>query len=100
MNHVFERVKAEMDIAKNEQSLAHFRNAAKNLGLIEEDISTIVNIRYQYTYALPTGEKITGTMRSYDQSGPFQNLPDMNKIEMELVDNGQLIDEYRVSWED
>lgn len=100
MNQIFEAIKSEMDVARNEQSLAHFRAAAKSLNLVEEDVSAVVSIRYQYSLTLPTGEVISGSMRSYDQSGPFQHLPDMNKIEMQLSNNDQIIDEYKVSWED
>lgn len=100
MNSIFEKIKSEMDIAKKEENFAHFRSAAQKLGLIEKDISAVVNIRYQYTLTLPSGEIISGTLCSYDQSGPFQNLPDMNKIEMQLTFNNQILDKHYVEWED
>ncbi|KOO57240.1 hypothetical protein WH43_14175 [Rheinheimera sp. KL1] len=100
MENLFNQIKQEMNSAADMMDISYFRNAAKALGCIETDIGSTFTIRYQYTLVNNLGESIKGTLRSYDQSGPFQMLPDMNKIEMHLERNGQQVDAHFVSWED
>jgi len=100
MNQVFEQLKTEMDIAKSQQNLEHFRDVAKRFCLTEKDISAVVNIKYEYSLKLQSGEEICGSLRSWDQSGPFSIQPDKNVIEIKIMNNGAVVEQYGVSWED
>lgn len=43
---------------------------------------------------------VTFRYHSYDPLGPFQNLPDVNKIEIKLIQNDQVIDEHNDYFDD
>lgn len=92
MNQIFEQLKTEMDIAKSQQNLEHFRDVAKRFGLTEKDISAVVNIKYEYSLKLQSGEEIRGSLRSWDQSGPFSIQPDKNVIEIKIINNGAVVE--------
>ena len=96
---IFKTIKVAMNQAKEEQSLGLFRECCSTLGIQETDDGSLVGLRYSYKFTLPDGT-IHGSLRSYDQSGPFQNLPDMNKIEMILKCGDDVVDRYYVEWED
>lgn len=99
MHRIFMIIKAAMDQSKQEQSLGHFRDTCLALGVQETDDGSRVSIRYSYKLDLADGT-IEGSLRSYDQSGPFQNLPDMNKIQMVLKRGNAVQDQHYVEWED
>ncbi|MGI2095320.1 hypothetical protein ACRN96_22610 [Shewanella oncorhynchi] len=46
------------------------------------------------TYAESDGSRLTFHYRSYDPSGPFQNIPDVNKIKIELFFNNLSVSVY------
>ncbi|MDO6557748.1 hypothetical protein [Paraglaciecola chathamensis] len=46
------------------------------------------------------GSSILFEFRSYDPSGPFQNLPDVNKIKLQLLQNNQLVSELIERYDD
>ncbi|HHK8657548.1 TPA: hypothetical protein ACQYF6_000053 [Vibrio parahaemolyticus] len=100
MNQMFSSIQHAMDEAKNEQNFFIFRSRARQLGLTEVDEETVVSIRYSYSLDLPNNLQITGSLRSWDQSGPFSIQPDKNVIEFKLLNNGQVLEQYEVSWED
>jgi hypothetical protein len=52
------------------------------------------------SYQDQAGSSIKFSFRSYDPSGPFQNLPDVNKIEMQLFKNGAVISEINKRFDD
>jgi len=99
MNNVFETIITAMDQAREEQSIAHFRECCMALGAQETDDGGRLSIRYSYKLSV-ANEAIEGSLRSYDQSGPCQNLPDMNKIEMVFKCGGVVQNRYYVEWED
>lgn len=45
------------------------------------------------------GSSIYFLYRSYDPSGPFQNLPDVNKITLILSKDGKEVDKYNENFE-
>ena len=46
------------------------------------------------------GSSILFEFRSYDPSGPFQNILDVNKIKLQLLQNDQLISELIEQYDD
>ncbi|HHF3125690.1 TPA: hypothetical protein ACPJ1U_001108 [Vibrio alginolyticus] len=100
MDHIFSSIRHAMDEAKEKQSFEFFRNKAKQLGLTEVDENTVVSIRYTYSLNVLNNQSITGLLRSWDQSGPFSIQPDKNVIEFKFLDNGEVVEQYDVSWED
>ena len=45
---------------------------------------------YECVYHSTDGNSVNFTYKSYDPSGAFQNLPDINKVKIELFENGVL----------
>jgi hypothetical protein len=46
------------------------------------------------------GSSILFEFRSYDPSGPFQNIPDVNKIKLQLFQDNQLVSELIEQYDD
>ena len=65
--------------------------------------STVVEINYMkanVTKDYPDGYSLHVEFRSYDPSGPFQNLPDINKITIELWQLDKLVHRDYTEFED
>ena len=48
----------------------------------------------------PDGSSILFSFKSYDPSGPFQNIPDVNKINLQLLQNGEVVEEINERYDD
>lgn len=46
-------------------------------------------LKYEYTYSDSDGHMVHLNIRSYDPSGPFQNIPDINRFTVKLVIGSQ-----------
>ena len=51
-------------------------------------------------YQAEDGSCMKFSYHSYDPSGPFQNLPDINKIKIELFQNSDKLEEYVLEFDD
>ncbi len=51
-------------------------------------------------YTDEQGDSVVFHYRSYDPSGPFQNLPDINKFRVELWVDGKLLELFEDSFDD
>ncbi|MEZ8618972.1 hypothetical protein AB4374_13900 [Vibrio splendidus] len=45
------------------------------------------------------GSSVRLYYKSYDQSGPFQNLPDISKVQVQLIENNEVVEEINVRFE-
>ncbi|NTV05712.1 MAG: hypothetical protein HGA59_04285 [Chlorobiaceae bacterium] len=80
----------------------------KNSGIIVEKIPDIgVEIvgeknymGLKCIYTAEDGSCIKFNYHSYDPSGPFQNLPDVNKIKIELFQDTEKIEECYMEFDD
>lgn len=52
------------------------------------------------SYEAQDGSSIIFSFRSYDPSGPFQNLPDVNKIKLQLLQSGSVVSEIKTQFDD
>ncbi|MBH0010968.1 hypothetical protein I6F66_02610 [Pseudoalteromonas sp. NZS100_1] len=56
--------------------------------------------RLYCTYNEVDGSSILFEFRSYDPSGPFQSIPDVNKIKLQLLQNNQVVSEIFEQYDD
>lgn len=87
-----------IDESKRNRDTNNLINNVKNLNLNIEGESNFMRLNCSFVEV--DGSSVHFTYRSYDPSGPFQNLPDINKIRLELRSNGSLIKEYYKEFED
>jgi hypothetical protein len=99
---IFQEVKKSMDTACEEKN--HLMLNLEALGFLKRDLNEgkITGRLFHdlYTLSINDSQIIEVEYRCYDQSKPFQILPDMNKIEARLIDNGVVIDKHYCSYED
>jgi len=57
-------------------------------------------MRLNCTFSAPDGSAIVFTFKSYDPSGPCQNLPDINKINLQLLQDQKVISEISEVFDD
>lgn len=92
-------MKSAIENACAEKNHLSVRDAALALGFVETDASRAMTLAFKYERIDPDGSSITLSFRSFDQSGPFQNLPDMNRFELKLLSHWELIEEFRAEYE-
>ena len=69
----------------------------------EMDLSFTGEVNYMClncSYIAPDNSSIVFSFKSYDPSGPFQNLPDVNKIKLQLFQNQNLVSEVVERYDD
>ena len=57
-------------------------------------------MRLNCSYYAPDGSSVIFTFKSYDPSGPFQNIPDVNKVKLLLLQNQSVIAEVSEAYDD
>ena len=97
---IFQTLRISLDEAREAKNHLIAKEAALNNGFTKEDLTHGLTVKYLFRYEDNEDGKIEMEWRSYDPSGPFQNLPDMNKIELKCYIKSQLIDQYQVEYED
>lgn len=98
---VFEALKQGIDKAVSDENFMSVCNLADELRMDggEEGRSTSLSYRYQYQDG--DGQQVGLHVRSYDPSGPYQNIPDMNRITVNLYDSkGNVMASYDRSYSD
>lgn len=95
---IFEETKSRIDLAcaANDFRILELLD----LGFKKEDVKDGRLMHLLFILGEGDNEKIEIDFRSYDQSGPFQNLPDMNKFTANYIQNNQVIDTYQNTYED
>lgn len=92
---VYERMKVAIDqAAATKQYDVPIRFAEANGFMVRETSNT--NLAFECTY-VSEGGAIRLIYRSYDPSGPFQNLPDRNRYYLTLFEPS---DRYHVDYDD
>jgi hypothetical protein len=76
------------------------RNKALELGFIEADESKSMTLALRYESIETDGISIVLNFRSFDQSKPFQILPDMNKFSLKLILQEKILEEFNAEYED
>lgn len=97
---VFTEVKKSVVEACKAKKYLLVEDKAIQLGFSKMDNSQGFMLKINFLYEVENNERVELEFRSYDQSGPFQHLPDMNKFEVKLYKTDLLKDSYTDSYED
>jgi hypothetical protein len=76
------------------------RDVAASLDFTETEQPRSMTLSLKYEYRGSDGRSIILIFHSYDPSGPFQNLPDMNKFDLKLLGTSSVEREFSCSYED
>jgi hypothetical protein len=74
----FESIKILIENASESSDINILLRGLEDMNLVA--VGEINSMLANYTYSTPDGSSIRFHYHSYDPSGPFQNLPDTNKI--------------------
>ena len=99
MKQIFENLRESINIACLEKSDNPFLLAIENNGFTSENVTSGSTYAVRYIKADDEGSRIVINYRSVDPSGPFQNLPDINKYEIALEVKGKTIEKYHYEYE-
>ncbi|MCE7987202.1 MAG: hypothetical protein DYG89_39025 [Caldilinea sp. CFX5] len=97
---VFTEVKKSVVEACKAKKYLLVEDKAIQLGFSKTDNSQGLMLKINFLYQVGNNERVELEFRSYDQSGPFQHLPDMNKFEVRLYKADSLRDSYSDLCED
>jgi len=75
-------------------------DVAASLGFTETEQLRSITLSLMYEYQGSDGRSIVLNFRSYDPSGPFQNLTDINKFKLKLISTSLVEREFSCSYED
>jgi len=95
---LFEQIAGYIDEAEQLQNSSLLVDKVKALNLKIEGEANYMNLNC--SYGAQDGSSIMFSCRSYDPSGPFQNLPDINKIKLQLLQNGSVVSEVSKQFND
>ena len=97
-NEKYKNIVNKIDEAEKHKDINLLLDYLDSLGLssVGEKNSMLAN----YELSEADGSKIKVHYHSYDPSGPFQNLPDINKTKIELFNGNNLVSEYSANFED
>ena len=94
----FNVLKMLIDEASQTQDINSLLDKLKNMNL--QAVGELNYMLANYVYQASDGSNIKFHYHSYDPSGPFQNLPDINKIKLELFNGQELIAKHDARFED
>lgn len=95
---LFEKIKGYIEEAAQTQNSSPLVDKVRALNLHKTGEINYMNLNCSYDAA--DGSSIVFSFRSYDPSGPFQNLPDVNKIKLQLLQGGAVISEVSKEFDD
>lgn len=73
---------------------------AEQLGLKGGQTKSITTLGYRFDGVDASGARVELYIRSYDPSGPFQNIPDINRFTVTLTENGVQTARYENEYSD
>jgi hypothetical protein len=94
----FDAVKALVQQASKDQDANLIVHEVPKLGLNIVGESNYMLLNCEYEASDSTSLKFH--YHSYDPSGPFQNIPDINKVKIELFNKGELVEKHEESFDD
>ncbi len=94
----FDAIKAIVQRASKDQDANLIVREVTKSGLVIVGESNYMLLNCEYAASDSTSLKFH--YHSYDPSGPFQSSPDINKVKIELFNNGELVEKYEDSFED
>ncbi|WP_140162557.1 hypothetical protein [Billgrantia desiderata] len=95
---LFKQIAGYIEEAARSQNSSPLVDRVKALGLDTEGEVNYMHLKC--SYMAEDGSSIKFSFQSYDPSGPFQNLPDVNKIHLQLLKNGEVVYEINERFDD
>ncbi|WP_141246971.1 hypothetical protein [Halomonas salipaludis] len=95
---LFNQIAGYMKEAVRTQSSSLLVDQVNALNLNTEGEVNYMNLKC--SYMAKDGSSIEFSFRSYDPSGPFKNLPDVNKIHLQLLKNGDVVSQVSERFDD
>ena len=95
---LFDKISGYIEEAVRTQNSSPLVDKIKILNLNTEGEVNYMNLNCSFDGQ--DNSSIKFAFRSYDPSGPFQNLPDVNKIKLQLLLNGVIISEINERFDD
>lgn len=83
---VFEKLKAAINDALQNEGFNEVLQVAEKLRMAGGLDTRPMSLSYRYEYRTNEGQKVDLHVRSYDPSGPFQTIPDINRFTATLHD--------------
>ncbi|MFD1122698.1 hypothetical protein ACFQ2T_09310 [Methylophilus flavus] len=97
---IFEVLSFSINQACNEQDWYHVRRDALAYGFKQTDVSTTSAYGQRFDLLIEPGIYLCLQYRSFDPSGPFQNLPVTNKFELTFYTENGKIKSHQNSFDD
>lgn len=94
----FETIKALVTDASKKQDAGMIVDEVRKMGLRTVGESNYMHLDCIYEADDKTSLKFH--YHSYDPSGPFQNIPDVNKIKIQLLNSGEIVENFEISFDD
>lgn len=96
----FEAMKVAIDKTCLERDLSYVNQYAIDCGYNVNNVSSSFTYSLQYDLIFTDGLQVSLNYRSFDPSGPFQNIPDISRFDLKLINNSQTISSYRNEFEE
>lgn len=95
---LFNQMSSYIEEAVRSQNSSALVDRVKALSLDTEGEVNYMHLNC--SYMAEDGSSIKFSFRSYDPSGPFQNHPDVNKVHLQLLKNGEVVSEINERFDD
>jgi hypothetical protein len=95
---VFDKISGYIEQAERTQKSSPLLDQVRALNLEMVGEANYMNLKC--SYQAQDGSSIAFEFRSYDPSGPFQNLPDVNKIKLQLLKENSVVSEVSTRFDD
>jgi len=97
---VFEAMRTAIDDACRQKDQSIASRVALALGFNEIDASANFTYAIKYDLAVSPEIKLSISYRSFDPSGPFQNLPDISRFDLVLLYDNKPTKSHRNEYEE
>ena len=94
----FEIIKKYIADSSVKQNSSYLVDKVREMNLEISGESSYMQLNCSFN--APDGSSIIFAFKSYDPSGPFQNLPDINKINLQLLHDGVIVEEINERYDD
>lgn len=100
VQEIFERMKQFVNDACNAKNYLIAVEAAKQLGFHDRQTSATSSVMADLKFRDISGGEVSLVAKWHDPSGPFQNLPDINRLYLSLRTPDSAPAEFTLEYED
>jgi hypothetical protein len=97
---IFDSLIIAIDNACKNDGFLEMPEIALHLGMSGGRVESFNALRYEFNFSDSEGHVVSLSIRSYDPSGPFQNIPDINRFTAKLFANGAEIASHDKEYSD